>query len=60
MIINPIKVIHQIIDDIRYTLNDPNSKFNNCSELEQQLRELEKQLQDSADILEASKDGEKK
>lgn len=60
MIINPIKVIHQIIDDIRYSLNDPNSKFNNCSELEQQLRELEKQLQDSADILEAGKDGEKK
>ena len=60
MNLNPIKAIKRIIDDIRWAINDPDSNFNNCSELDQTLREIEKQLQDSADILEASKDGEKK
>lgn len=59
MTINPIEVIRQIIDNIRYALNDPNSKFNNCSELDQQLREIEKQLQNSNDEAEVSRKYEK-
>ncbi len=58
MTINPIKVIKQIIDDIRYAFNDPDSKLNNCSELEQQLRDLEKQLQDNADVSETNSECE--
>ncbi len=48
MNLNPIKPIKRIIDDIRWAINDPDSNFNNCSELEQTLRKIEKQLQEDA------------
>lgn len=48
MNLNPIKAIKRIIDDIRWAINDPDSNLNNCSELEQTLREIEKQLQEDA------------
>ncbi len=40
--------MRQIIENIRQAWNDPDRKLNNCSPLEQELRELEKYLQDNS------------
>lgn len=58
MNLNPIKAIKRIIDDIRWAINDPASNFNNCSELEQTLREIEKQLEEDANSPNTNKESE--